>query len=44
MRSNNFPDKEALDMPPDMEGVTRAKKTVKLENIDLLSMVLVMHL
>ena len=29
MRSNNFPDKEILDMPPDMEGVTRAKKDSK---------------
>ena len=29
MKSNNFPDKELLDMPPDMEGVTRAEKDSK---------------
>ena len=29
MKSNNFPDKELLDMPPDMEGVTRAEKDTK---------------
>ena len=29
MKSNNFPDKEILDMPPDMEGVTRAEKNSK---------------
>ena len=29
MNSNNFPDKEILDMPPDMEGVTRAEKNSK---------------
>ena len=29
MKSNNFPDKELLDMPPDMEGVTRPKKDKK---------------
>ena len=29
MQSNNFPDKELLDMPPDMEGVTRAEKDSK---------------
>ena len=29
MKSNNFPDKEILDMPPDMEGVTRPKKDKK---------------
>ena len=44
MKSNNFPDKEMLDMPPDMEGVTRAEKTVKLENIGLLLMALVIAL
>ena len=26
MKSNNFPDKELLNMPPDMEGVTRPEK------------------
>ena len=26
MKSNNFPDKELLDMTPDMEGVTRPEK------------------
>ena len=29
MKSNNFPDKELLNMPPDMEGVTRAEKDSK---------------
>ena len=29
MKSNNFPDKELLDMPPDMEGVTRPQKDKK---------------
>tara|TARA_R100000353_G_scaffold35577_1_gene28319 strand:+ start:614 stop:835 length:222 start_codon:yes stop_codon:yes gene_type:complete len=29
MRSNNFPDKEILEMTPDMEGVTRPKKDKK---------------
>lgn len=29
MKSNNFPDKELLDMTPDMEGVTRAEKNSK---------------
>ena len=29
MKSNNFPDKELLDMPPDMEGVTRPMKDKK---------------
>ena len=29
MRSNNFPDREILDMTPDMEGVTRPKKDKK---------------
>ena len=29
MKSNNFPDKELLDMPPDMEGVTRPEKNKK---------------
>ena len=29
MHSNNFPDKEIIDMPPDMEGVTRAEKDSK---------------
>ena len=29
MKSNNFPDKELLDMPPDMEGVTRPEKDKK---------------
>ena len=29
MKSNNFPDKELLDMPPDMEGVTRTEKDSK---------------
>ena len=44
MRSNNFPDKEILDMPPDMEGVTRAKKDSKTKNIGLLSMALAIAL
>ena len=29
MKSNNFPDKELLDMTPDMEGVTRPEKDSK---------------
>ena len=29
MKSNNFPDKEMLDMPPDLEGITRPKKKAK---------------
>ena len=29
MKSNNFPDKELLDMTPDMEGVTRPEKDKK---------------
>ena len=29
MRSNNFPDREILDMTPDMEGVTRPLKDKK---------------
>ena len=29
MKSNNFPDKEMLDMTPDLEGVTRPKKKAK---------------
>ena len=29
MKSNNFPDKELLDMTPDMEGVTRPEKNKK---------------
>ena len=29
MKSNNFRDKELLDMTPDMEGVTRPEKNKK---------------
>ena len=29
MKSNNFLDKELLDMTPDMEGVTRPEKNKK---------------
>ena len=29
MKSNNFPDKDMLDMPPDLEGVTRPNKKAK---------------
>ena len=29
MKSSNFPDKELLAMPPNMEGVTRPKKDKK---------------
>ena len=29
MKSNNFPDKELLNMTPDMEGVTRPEKDKK---------------
>ena len=32
MKSNNFPDKELLNMPPDMEGVTRPEKDKKTKN------------
>ena len=30
MKSNNFPDKELLDMTPDMEGVTRPQKNKEI--------------
>ena len=29
MKSNNFPDKEMLDLPPDLEGITRPNKKAK---------------
>ena len=29
MTSNNFADKEMLDMPPDLEGITRPEKSAK---------------
>jgi len=29
MKLNNFPDKETLDMPPDMAGITRPEKDKK---------------
>ena len=36
MKSNNFPDKEILEMTPNMEGVTRPEKDKKLKNLLLL--------
>ena len=36
MKSNNFPDKELLDMTPDMEGVTRPEKDKKNKNFSFI--------
>ena len=36
MQSNNFRDKEILNMPPDLEGITRPKKDKKTKKFTFL--------
>ena len=37
MQSNNFRDKEILNMPPDLERITRPEKDKKTRSFDFLS-------
>lgn len=36
MQSNNFRDKEIINMPPDIEGITRAEKDKKTKKFTFL--------
>jgi len=36
MQSNNFRDKEILNMPPDLEGITRPEKDKKTKKFTFL--------